>query len=881
MAFFFADAKKAAPKNSPGKGPKRPQDLPIHLLQGMGCQACPRRALWSELKSPKIQPSGAANPLVYVLVAGPSNEDDRRGEFMQSPGMSALLAKFPRALLRKARFGGLTQCAPDREAEGRDVEVSTPEMECCRGRVSQDIEEARPLLILGVGDRALQWATGLPAGTTTLTHRGSLFPVKIGTHECWFMPVVFPNWAAKKRAYGINEYELATEHDLAAAERLVCRGDLPVPKMVPKTKRLEGIELITGQKPGDFGRLERWLADMSTWPQVGFDIETNGLRPYHLRTPKILTAAIGTREQTVAFAVDHPLGWGAASREDKVRHLLGEFLLYSNLKLAHNLAMEMEWANYFYGPQVLLASDWGDTMAMCHTLDERPGTKSLEVQTLLGFGFDLKAESSIDLREKEWWLRHPLDKILLYNGGDAKWTEARARQLAVKINDDDAMRREYQRKVALAPALVLTEAQGLPVSIPRAEKIDDALVIKVEALGKSIAQCPEVRTFGKMFGPFNPGNSDHVLQLLRDVCKRPEVSRKDRDGAVSQSADEDVLTSLPADEVPSAPLILEHRGVQKLRSTYIAPVISGKIISVDGLVHSKYSSMVAETGRLNCEDPNAQNWPKRKHREVRGIFYAEDDQEVCAIDYGQIEFRVVGMASEDKNLVRACWTGYDVHTFWAERMVALYPSIKDRIVRDFGVDWDQKGLKTLRQEAKNMWVFPQLFGASLRSCAAQLQLPEDVAEELGAEFWDEFAGVKRWQDGLLKNYEKRLYVETLGGRRRRGPMTKNQIINHPIQGTACDIVTEAHVALCHLAYIEDQWEYQPRLNVHDDLSTWLAKKTRDERVAVMVREMCRHRFPYINVPLVVEVSVGPDWANLTEIAKYRSDELFNIRNPYK
>lgn len=112
-------------------------------------------------------------------------------------------------------------------------------------------------------------------------------------------------------------------------------------------------------------------------------------------------------------------------------------------------------------------------------------------------------------------------------------------------------------------------------------------------------------------------------------------------------------------------------------------------------------------------------------------------------------------------------------------------------------------------------------------------------------------------------------------------MTKNEIINMPIQGTACDIVTEAHVALCHRAYIEDQPEYQPNLNVHDDLSSWLKKKTRDQRVKVIVEEMCMHRFSYINVPLVVEVSVGPDWANLTEIAKYRSDQLFNLRNPHK
>jgi DNA polymerase I-like protein with 3'-5' exonuclease and polymerase domains len=76
-------------------------------------------------------------------------------------------------------------------------------------------------------------------------------------------------------------------------------------------------------------------------------------------------------------------------------------------------------------------------------------------------------------------------------------------------------------------------------------------------------------------------------------------------------------------------------------------------------------------------------------------------------------------------------------------------------------------------------------------------------------------------------------------------------------------------------------ELVPSLNVHDDLSTWLKKATREQRQAIIVEEMCKHRFPYINVPLVVEVSTGPDWADLTEIAKFRSDELFKMENPYK
>ena len=213
-------------------------------------------------------------------------------------------------------------------------------------------------------------------------------------------------------------------------------------------------------------------------------------------------------------------------------------------------------------------------------------------------------------------------------------------------------------------------------------------------------------------------------------------------------------------------------------------------------------------------------------------------------------------------------------------MVDVYPKIKDWIVREFDVDWDEKGAKTLRQEAKNKWVFPQLFGSSPRSCATNLHLPEEVAEKLAKEFWDEFPDVLKWQKRLMQRYEKTLYVETLGGRRRRGPMTRNEIINTPIQGTAADIVLEGMNALSEQSLILDLPDIHPILNVHDDLTEDMADGTLEENIKLVAIEMCRHRFSYINVPLVVEVKVGQRWGDMQEIEVLRSDKLFNLRNPF-
>lgn len=881
MGFAYVAA-RAAEKTKPARRSSTKRgEIPIQSLNALGCSVCPRDKDEAKLRSPKMQPTGVSDPTVYIVGTGPNYDDDRTGEHWSGVAGEAILSKLSgKFIKRELRFGHLTQCMPPQGADGdRDLAVDVVEIECCRPRVVADIEQSKPLIVIGVGDIPLTWATGLSG--SALRFRGQLIATKIGRHVCWFYPVLWPNFAfGKKKQYGKSEYELALELDLRRIERMVEEGRVPEPKVYDGPYD-RGIELITGQEPGDMQRLEQALRDLAAMPKIGLDIETNGLRPY-IKNPHIWTAAVGTFDRTVAFAIDHPEGWGTTERQRRVQHMFGEFLMASGQKIAHNLAMEQEWLAFFYGPQILRRTEWGDTMAMCHTLDEREGTKSLDAQTRIHFGFNLKAQSQVDVKRPDWHLLYDLKSILRYNGLDTKWTHRLADHLEeLLLDEDETQWREYERKVRLAPTLVLTELKGLPADIGFAEEMEVKLKKQLDDIEGKIRRTPEVKRYGAQFGSFSPTNSDHVLRLMRDVCKREEIRRTNRDGSESFSSDEEALSAIPKDEVPSASLILEHRGIEKLRSTYLAPVIEGRVISADGLIHSKYSSMKAVTGRLASEDPNVQNWPKRKHKEIRGVVFAPPGQWIVAADYGQIEFRVVGMASEDDNLVKYCWTGYDVHGFWAQRMVDEYPPIKDWIVEEFGVDWDEKGLKTLRQESKNKWVFPQLFGSSLRSCAEQLRLPQAIADELGAEFWDQFPKVRAWQERLLKSYEKKLYVETMTGRRRRGPMTKNEIINHPIQGTAADIVLEGMNALSERADAEDDWDLQPNLNVHDDLSTILADTGMDRKIDIIVREMCLPRFDWINVPLLVEVSVGERWSDLEEIAKYRSDELFGHRNPYK
>jgi uracil-DNA glycosylase family 4 len=865
---FFYNETKTTKKPKAASGKKASAVIPIASLQQLGCSVCQHNDN-PDLITPKMEPSGAKSPLIYLLGAAPSEEEDEDNNHWTDKAGDLIYSKFGAKVMRKdVRSNFITQCRG---------EQTVKEIECCRPRIVADIEATEPVVIVTIGDAPFKWVTG--STSNAIPHRGSVFQVQIGKHVCYCVPTLYPNFVFKKKSFGKSEYELAIEFDVAKALQLasdVESGERK-PAKVYRAPYDDGIEIITGNEQGDMGRLERALADLASEKHSALDLETSGLRPYFVKKPLIYMAAVGTFKRTVAFAIDHPEGWGTDARRKKVSQLFGEYIMASGRKRVHNLAMELEWLYFIYGEPILWLTEWDDTMAMAHTLDERSGTKGLGIQTLMHFGFDVKKLSNIDVRRM---LEYPIKQTLKYNGLDTKWTDKLADHLEPMVNAEN--RREYDRKVRLAPALIATEAKGLPVDFKYAQAMSDKLEDDIDKIEAKLRRTPEIQRFMERKGTFQASNPDHVLYLMDKILGRPEVrvEERGREG-YRMTTDEEALSKIPASEVPSAPLVLAHRGASKLKSTYIEPVLGRRIVCPDGKIRSKYSSMVAETGRLASEDPNVQNFPKRKHKEVRGMIYAPDGHIMAALDYGQIEFRVVGMASEDPELVKACWTGYDVHQFWAQRMVDLYPEIKDYIVEAFEVDWDEKGLKTLRQEAKNGWVFPQLFGSSVRSCAEQLHLPEDVAEDLASEFWDTFRKVKKWQEGLMTKYSKTLYVETLGGRKRRGPMTKNQIINHPIQGTAFDIVGEAMCVLSEQATAEGDAYKQPELNVHDDLTFILPQADHLERIDVIAREMCKPRFDYINVPLIVEASTGPRWHELKEIKVYRSHELFNTPNPYE
>lgn len=874
MLGFFNDEPDKKPASHRIAGPRsgaKGGHVPIHTMREMGCRACPSDRD-RELKSPKMEAQGKASPKVYVLLGHPSKKEDIHGEYLADRAGDALHDVLTDLrVANKVRVHATVRCHQPGLKPLQKPEVAPTE--CCRGYVVKDIEDAAPTVIIGIGDAALQWATGISKNPAM--HRGTMFAVKIGRHVCWYMQVLYPMFVFKDRVRATDEYVLAFRHDIRKAVEFADTN--PAPPVVYDRDFDKGIEIITGQEGGDMARLEEALHTAIKLPYSGLDYETSGLRPFMQQSPQIWTAAIGTFDHTVAFPVAHPEGWGTDARVRRVYGLLGDYLMQAGRKICHHVGFEMEWTNYFYGDRPLRLTEWEDTMALAHTLDERKGTKSLGVVTNICFGFDVKSKSNVDAARL---LDYPLEEVLRYNGMDTKWEDAVFYHLRPIVQQREADWREYERKVRLAPTLVLTQAKGVPVDTDYAKQLDVDMLKQSNELARQIVRTPEVVQFERRHGTFRVGNTDDDLKLMQ-MLKRPEIQVEEREGT-RLSTDKSVLSVMPPDEVPSAQLILDHREIEKLRGTYVIPCIEGKYTCTDGRMRSTYSSMVAITGRLNSEDPNLQNFPKRKYKHVRGIVYAPRGQWIAALDYGQIEARVFAMASEDDALMRALWTGYDIHGFWADWFLKESPDWADYLARAFKVErGDAKAIrKTARDHVKNRWVFPQFFGAAVFSCAGNMHLDVDVAEKGAAQFWDEFRGVKKWQEKLMRDYERNLYVETLTGRRERGPLTKNQILNQPIQGTAADIVTDSMNVLSEQAFIEDDPELQPNLNVHDDLTSLLADNGMEQKIEKIARVMCKPRFDFINVPLIVEAQIGERWHKLEDYHVFRSNELFEQPNPF-
>jgi DNA polymerase-1 len=355
-------------------------------------------------------------------------------------------------------------------------------------------------------------------------------------------------------------------------------------------------------------------------------------------------------------------------------------------------------------------------------------------------------------------------------------------------------------------------------------------------------------------------SSKDVITLFRDILQHPQkMVRGKKKNKGGYSVDKAFLTEVK-NRYPVAKSLLRMRGVSKMLSSWIVPYLpGGEFVHADGRVHCSFTTTRVETRRTSCTDPNMQGFPKRSGVMIRSIFRAEPGCVLVAADQGQLEARVIAMHSKDKMLVDFVRDGKDIHMFWAQKMAAEYPPV---------LALHDGNIKKLRGVVKSFWVFAAFFGAGVNTLSDRLLIPVTLAKTWLAEFWKTHSGVKKWQESLLREYEETGCVRSLTGFATHGPMTVNQIYDRPIQTAGSDIVVAAMKRLADQAQVEKRPELQAILNIHDDLTFMVPEPIVDETIRTISREMVRKTHAWMNVPLAVEVAVGPDWGTMKEVGTF-------------
>lgn len=818
------------------------------------------------LTNPKMLPTGAAKPIFYVLGEAPGKQEDEQAEQFVGKSGALLRDRLPSKWAKHIRWNNTIRCRPPANRDPSSLELG-----CCRRLQEDDIAAAKPKVILAFGAIALQWLTrnqplpaglgggrqyeqaaerGLPAITNW---RGRRLPVRVGGHTCWAYVFGHPAWLLRLQ----NDKKMGKAH-IRTFERDLARvfsdygAGLPEPFVEDPADYRKGIELLLDHGAAGVRRIKERLAELAQRPDVTIDIETNGIKPYKVIDPKLLSCAIGNYEDTFAFGLDHPEAQWTSSEREQIFELLNDFLLRSGRKWAHFLKFEQEWLRYFFDDHILYKTEWGDTHAQAHTIDERPA-KALDDITLLHFGFNLKQISNLDIARL---VEYPLDQVLLYNALDTKYTDA-ARVVQSDLLDGLGLTETYEKFARLTPSLVRMQAKGLTRNVPQIILLNDQLQTEENRIKRAILEHKDVAKFRNVRTKFSPASNPDLLAFFHDFLKF-DVG----------NVDEEVLGSI---DHPVAALVVKMRTEAKLRSTYVMPLLDGgKHVARDGMVHANFNHTLTVTTRLSSDDPNAQNFPRRERKEIRSVIGVPPGNKFVSCDFGQLEARVVAMMSKDKTLVAETRNGDDIHGVWADKIGACFIPKKLK---------EKDGRKWVRDAIKNLWTFPNFFGAAPGAIAQylsqrfEIDISERTLRPFYDEFWDKYQGVLRWQEQEMNLYWERGYVETATGFRRHEPMSRNEIINHPVQGSASQIVLDAQLRIDRLAYDTGRESLRAIMNVHDDLSFYLPLETLEQDIEDIAREMCCCAYSWINVPLAVEVSLGDNWADKEELTTFTTKDF--------
>jgi DNA polymerase-1 len=396
-------------------------------------------------------------------------------------------------------------------------------------------------------------------------------------------------------------------------------------------------------------------------------------------------------------------------------------------------------------------------------------------------------------------------------------------------------------EMPLLPVLARMEQHGVLIDC-------DMLAQQSQSIGTRLAEL-EIEAHNLAGKSFNLSSPKQLQVILFEELKIP-VIKKTPKGAPSTA--EEVLQELALD-YPLPKVILENRGLSKLKSTYTdkLPLLVG---ATTNRVHTSYQQAVTATGRLSSTDPNLQNIPIRSEegRKIRLAFIAPPKHKIVAIDYSQIELRIMAHLSDDPGLVKAFSEGKDVHKATAAEI--------------FAVSLDEVTIDQ-RRSAKAV-NFGLIYGMSAFGLAKQLNVPRHTAQAYMDKYFERYPNVSQYMEDTRQQATETGYVETLFGRRlylpdikaknaMRKKAAERAAINAPMQGTAADIIKKAMLAVDAWIQAQNDPRIKMTMQVHDELIFEIHQDIVEKTTATLVEIM--NNAITMSVPLIAEAGIGDNW----------------------
>ncbi len=588
--------------------------------------------------------------------------------------------------------------------------------------------------------------------------------------------------------------------------------------------------------------LDRWLVQLQQADLVALHVETN--TPDYMKANVVgLSVAVSPGEAAyIPFAHEYP----GAPEQLNSEATLEKFKIIFNSSppkiIGHNLKHDrtvlLNHDIHLEGIRhdIMLQSYVCNSVASRHDLDalckKYLGHTSIDLQDIVGKGSKQIAFDQADLKDVADYAAECADMVLRLH--KVFWSELEQKQRS-------RQRKLYQDiELPLSEVLSNMERQGVLLDCGQLTEQSRQFDERIHEIEK--------QAFEIAGEEFNLGSPKQIQEVLFEKQGLP-VRRKTPTGQPSTA--EDVLQELARD-FPLPKLLLEHRALSKLKSTYtdkLPTLVSAKT----GRIHTSYHQAVAATGRLSSSDPNLQNIPIRTEegRRIRQAFVAPESHMILAADYSQIELRIMAHLSQDEGLCNAFSRGEDIHRATAAEVFAT------------GLD-DVSAEQRRSAKAIN---FGLIYGMSAFGLANQLGISRSEAQQYVSLYFERYPGVKKYMGDIREKARAQGYVETLFGRRLYLPdinhknvklrqYAERTAINAPMQGTAADIIKHAMIQI-------DAWQEQEHpgskmiMQVHDEL-VFEVQEDHKDTVQKMVKQKMAAAVE-LSVPLVVDAGYGHNW----------------------